>query len=112
MKTIVKLPRLELEDRETAEKAWYRHEKPVRDVFKKIVSSLKENEKWSDPEFGPQEKDPLGYMSFFANGSYQPPLPDPSKCRWVRPNYKHCKLRGKDDDVSFQKLCRQLEHEE
>lgn len=50
-----------------------------------IVKDLKEGELWSDPEFGPNEKDPLGSKSMYYNDNDVPSgCPPAENVTWMR----------------------------
>lgn len=75
----------------------------VRKKVKEIVQGLKASHaKFLDPDFGPNESDPLGAISLYGAGGSPAPAgtnkyPSPDSLRWDRPQYLDTsKLAGDD----------------
>lgn len=97
-----------------------RIEQMVEKKVMEIVSSCKASRsKWSDPDFGPNESDPLGKLSLYG---LEPPAPagtnkypSPESMRWDRPQYAEAMQinaadaadneEAQDDDEEFDEFA-------
>lgn len=70
------------------------------DAVNALVRHLDENglNKFKDLDFGPKEADPGGRFSFYKDGTFNKPYPDPSKCSWLRPSYRGEAPTSEDQD--------------
>lgn len=101
MSTVIRIP---LKGINTPEEI-VRIDAKVQEKVKQIIEKLKSShEKFSDPDFGPNEKDIYGSKSLYGS---EPPAPSGSKyptpesLRWDRPKYADDKfdaIAGKEDD--------------
>lgn len=67
-------------------------EKKVKDVVNKLKAS---HGKFEDPDFGPNEKDEYGAISFYGDAPPAPAgskYPKPETLRWERPQYRDDKF--------------------
>lgn len=65
----------------------FKIEAKLKDVINKLKAS---HEKFEDPDFGPNEKDEFGAMSFYGSALPAPAgskYPAPETLRWERPQY-------------------------
>jgi len=86
--TIVRVGPIQVKRGVPIDKVWEQAEKPVSEAVDRLIQSCGKDQLWSDPSFGPTEKDADGSFAFYGSGKRPDSrYPDPSECEWVRPVY-------------------------
>ena len=77
-------------------------ESKIEGKVKEIVNKLKaSHEKFEDKDFGPNEKDEFGALSFYGTALPAPAgskYPAPETLKWERPLYEDDKFSNEDSD--------------
>lgn len=83
---------INLKDRGEQKKIESKIEAKVKEIVNKLKSS---HEKFEDPDFGPNEKDEFGALSFYGSSLPAPAgskYPAPETLKWERPIYDDSKF--------------------
>jgi hypothetical protein len=81
-----------LKDKEQLAKVETKIESKVKEIINKLKTT---HEKFFDPDFGPNEKDEFGALSFYGTEIPAPAgskYPNPESLRWERPIYDDSKF--------------------
>ena len=102
--TIIRVPRINVTKSTNIEQARKKAEASVAKAFEQIIASCikNSNQKWCDPDFGPNRSDEHGAESFWLDGKIpRKNYPDPTQCDWSRPRYDADNNTDVDDFDDF-----------